>query len=57
MMAVDESDVLLAASEDGESDWVLNSGSSLHMQDARDIYGWQTTQLAELLAKDQSSFA
>ncbi|GFZ05383.1 hypothetical protein Acr_17g0009550 [Actinidia rufa] len=26
---------------------------SLHMQHASDVYGWRTTQLAELLAKDQ----
>ncbi|GFZ02780.1 hypothetical protein Acr_15g0013880 [Actinidia rufa] len=48
VMAVDESDVLLAASDNGKSDWVLDSGSayhlcrdrercSLHMQHARDV--------------------
>ncbi|GFY89069.1 hypothetical protein Acr_06g0010090 [Actinidia rufa] len=37
----DESDVLLAASKDRKSNW-----------HARDMYGWQTTQLAELLAED-----
>ncbi|GFY80930.1 K+ transporter 1 [Actinidia rufa] len=30
---------------------------SLHMQHARDVYGWRTTQLAELLANDQSGSA
>ncbi|GFZ18791.1 hypothetical protein Acr_27g0005300 [Actinidia rufa] len=69
-MAVDENefDVLLAASDDGKSDWVLDSGSayhlyrdrercSLHMQHARDVYGWRTTRLAELLAEGQSGSA
>ncbi|GFZ09748.1 hypothetical protein Acr_21g0003470 [Actinidia rufa] len=42
----DESDVLLAASEDEKLDWYI-----------RDVYGWRTTQLAELLANDQSSSA
>ncbi|GFZ11293.1 heat shock protein 18.2 [Actinidia rufa] len=47
VMAVDESEVLLAASDDGKSD--------LH---ARDVYGWRTTQLAELLlAEGQSGSA
>ncbi|GFS41449.1 hypothetical protein Acr_00g0074420 [Actinidia rufa] len=31
VMAVDESDVLLAASEDGKSDWVLDSDSAYHL--------------------------
>ncbi|GFS37169.1 hypothetical protein Acr_00g0050380 [Actinidia rufa] len=63
----DEIDVLLAASDDGKLDWVLDSGSayhlcrdrmcSLHTQHARDVYGWRTTQLAELLAEDQSGSA
>ncbi|GFZ18461.1 hydroxyproline-rich glycoprotein family protein [Actinidia rufa] len=30
---------------------------SLHMHHARDVYGWRTTQLAELLANDQSGSA
>ncbi|GFZ16927.1 hypothetical protein Acr_26g0001970 [Actinidia rufa] len=31
VMAVDESDVLLAASDNGKSDWVLDSGSAYHL--------------------------
>ncbi|GFS37013.1 hypothetical protein Acr_00g0049210 [Actinidia rufa] len=30
---------------------------SLHMHHARDVYGWRTTQLSELLAEDQSGSA
>ncbi|GFY80399.1 hypothetical protein Acr_01g0002080 [Actinidia rufa] len=30
---------------------------SLHMHHARDVYGWRTTRLAELLAEGQSDFA
>ncbi|GFS37111.1 hypothetical protein Acr_00g0049940 [Actinidia rufa] len=42
VMAVDKSDVLLAASNNGKLDW-----------HARDVYGWQTTRLAELLVESQ----
>ncbi|GFZ03604.1 hypothetical protein Acr_16g0002280 [Actinidia rufa] len=42
----DEIEVLLAASDDGKSDW-----------HARDVYGWRTTRLAELLAEGQSDSA
>ncbi|GFZ21964.1 hypothetical protein Acr_29g0011260 [Actinidia rufa] len=42
----DEIDVLLAASDNGKSDWVLDSGSAYHL--CRDI---------ELLAEGQSGFA
>ncbi|GFZ16423.1 hypothetical protein Acr_25g0008320 [Actinidia rufa] len=39
-MAVDndESDVLLAASEDGKSDWVLDSGSAYHLCRDREVF-------------------
>ncbi|GFS37114.1 hypothetical protein Acr_00g0049960 [Actinidia rufa] len=37
VMAVDESEVLLAASEDGKSDWVLDSGSAYHLLD-REVF-------------------
>ncbi|GFY91763.1 hypothetical protein Acr_08g0001590 [Actinidia rufa] len=59
-MAVDENefDVLLAASDNGKSDWVLDSGSAYHLcrdievfstyAACEDVYGWRTTQLAEL---------
>ncbi|GFS29603.1 hypothetical protein Acr_00g0007440 [Actinidia rufa] len=43
VMVVDESDVLLAASEDGNI--------------RGNVYGWRTTQLAELLAEGQSGSA
>ncbi|GFZ09348.1 hypothetical protein Acr_20g0011560 [Actinidia rufa] len=69
-MAVDEDeiDVLLAASDDGESDWVLDSGSAYHLCRDREvfstyaacegrIYRWRTTRLAELLAEGRSSSA
>ena len=47
MMAVDEGDVLLAASSDGESDGFSDSGNAYHH--ARELFGWLTTRL---LAKD-----
>ncbi|GFZ00191.1 hypothetical protein Acr_13g0015900 [Actinidia rufa] len=34
----DESDVLLAASEDGKSNWVLDSGSAYHLCRDRDVF-------------------
>ncbi|GFZ14252.1 hypothetical protein Acr_24g0004420 [Actinidia rufa] len=36
-MDEDESDVLLAASEDGKSDWVLDSGSAYHLCRDREV--------------------
>ncbi|GFY97552.1 hypothetical protein Acr_12g0000930 [Actinidia rufa] len=67
-MAVDESEVLLAASDDGKSDWVLDSGSAYHLCRDREVFStyaacegriWMTnnTQLAELLAEGQSGSA
>ena len=47
MMAVDEGDVLLAASADEESDGFSDSGNAYHH--ARELFGWLTTRL---LAKD-----
>ncbi|GFS34659.1 hypothetical protein Acr_00g0035210 [Actinidia rufa] len=41
MMAVDESDVLLAASADEESDWISDSGISYHLCRDRE---WRNTQ-------------
>ncbi|GFY85443.1 hypothetical protein Acr_04g0001810 [Actinidia rufa] len=43
-MAVDEdeSDVLLAASEDGKSDWVLDSGSTYHLCSDREVFSTYT---------------
>ena len=38
MMAVDESDVLLAASDDGKSDWVLDSGNAYHLCRDREVF-------------------
>ncbi|GFS39388.1 hypothetical protein Acr_00g0062660 [Actinidia rufa] len=38
VMAVDESEVLLAASEDGKSDWVLDSGSAYHLCRDREVF-------------------
>ncbi|GFS37354.1 hypothetical protein Acr_00g0051480 [Actinidia rufa] len=38
MMAVDESEVLLAASDDGKSDWVLDSGSAYHLCRDREVF-------------------
>ncbi|GFS42175.1 hypothetical protein Acr_00g0078350 [Actinidia rufa] len=38
VMAVDESDVLLAASEDGKSNWVLDSGSAYHLCRDREVF-------------------
>ncbi|GFS33854.1 hypothetical protein Acr_00g0030870 [Actinidia rufa] len=40
VMAVDEdeSDVLLAASDDGKSDWVLDSGSAYHLCRYREVF-------------------
>ncbi|GFZ18687.1 hypothetical protein Acr_27g0004260 [Actinidia rufa] len=40
VMAVDEDeiDVLLAASDDGKSDWVLDSGSAYHLCRDRDVF-------------------
>ncbi|GFZ11016.1 hypothetical protein Acr_22g0004140 [Actinidia rufa] len=38
VMAVDLSDVLLAASEDGKSDWVLDSGSAYHLCRDREMF-------------------
>ena len=69
VMAVDEDefDVLLAASNDGKSDWILDSGSAYHLcidrevfstyATCEDVYGWRTTCLAELLAEGQSGSA
>ncbi|GFS43503.1 hypothetical protein Acr_00g0085520 [Actinidia rufa] len=37
-MAVDESDVLLAASDKGKSDWVLDSGSAYHLCRDREVF-------------------
>ncbi|GFZ14339.1 hypothetical protein Acr_24g0005290 [Actinidia rufa] len=37
-MVVDESDVLLAASDDGKSDWVLYSGSAYHLCRDREVF-------------------
>ncbi|GFY86752.1 hypothetical protein Acr_05g0003910 [Actinidia rufa] len=37
-MAVDESDILLAASEDGKSDWVLDSDSAYHLYRDREVF-------------------
>ncbi|GFZ11150.1 hypothetical protein Acr_22g0005480 [Actinidia rufa] len=37
-MAVDESDVLLAASDDGKSDWVLDSSSAYHLCRDREMF-------------------
>ena len=52
-MDEDESNVLLATSANGKSDWILDSGyayhlcgdrCSLHMQHVMaDLYGWRTT--------------
>ncbi|GFY99659.1 hypothetical protein Acr_13g0010590 [Actinidia rufa] len=38
VMAVDESEVLLAASDDGKSDWVLDSGSAYHLCRDREVF-------------------
>ena len=38
VMAVDESDVLLAASDDGKSDWILDSGSAYHLCRDREVF-------------------
>ncbi|GFS30404.1 hypothetical protein Acr_00g0011740 [Actinidia rufa] len=67
MMAVDESDVLLAASIDEESDWIFDSGIAYHLCRDREMF---STHVAceglvqdgeqhdeELLAKEQSGSA
>ncbi|GFZ19386.1 hypothetical protein Acr_28g0000910 [Actinidia rufa] len=69
-MAVDEDefDVLLAASDDGKTDWVLDSGSAYHLCRDRDVFStyeacegriWMAnnTSSRELLADDQSGSA
>ncbi|GFS44091.1 similar to ZIM-like 1 [Actinidia rufa] len=68
-MAVDEDeiDVLLAASDDGKSDWVLDSGSAYHLCRDREVFStyaacegriWMANNtLAELLAEGQSGSA
>ncbi|GFS32922.1 hypothetical protein Acr_00g0025370 [Actinidia rufa] len=38
VMVVDESDVLLAASDDGKSDWVLDSGSAYYLCRDREVF-------------------
>ena len=38
VMAVDESEVLLAASVDGKSEWVLDSGSAYHLCRDREVF-------------------
>ncbi|GFY93939.1 hypothetical protein Acr_09g0003850 [Actinidia rufa] len=38
VMAVDESEVLLAASDNGKSDWVLDSGSAYHLCRDREVF-------------------
>ncbi|GFZ11283.1 hypothetical protein Acr_22g0006810 [Actinidia rufa] len=38
MMAVDESDVLLAVSADEESDWISNSGIAYHLYRDREVF-------------------
>ena len=38
VMAMDESDVLLAASDDRKSDWVLDSGSAYHLCRDREVF-------------------
>ncbi|GFZ19756.1 hypothetical protein Acr_28g0004610 [Actinidia rufa] len=38
VMAVDESDVLLAASDNEKSDWVLDSGSAYHLCRDREVF-------------------
>ncbi|GFY89759.1 hypothetical protein Acr_06g0016990 [Actinidia rufa] len=38
VMAVDESEVLLAASEDGKLDWVLDSSSAYHLCRDREVF-------------------
>ncbi|GFZ05667.1 hypothetical protein Acr_17g0012390 [Actinidia rufa] len=38
VMAVDESEVLLAASDNGKSDWVLVSGSAYHLCRDREVF-------------------
>ncbi|GFS40774.1 hypothetical protein Acr_00g0070470 [Actinidia rufa] len=38
VMAVDESDVLLAASDNGKSNWVLDSGSAYHLCRDREVF-------------------
>ncbi|GFZ16076.1 hypothetical protein Acr_25g0004850 [Actinidia rufa] len=65
---VDESEVLLAAVDNGKSDWVLDSGSAYHLCRDREvfstyaacegrIYRWRTTRLVELLVEGQSGSA
>ncbi|GFY86964.1 hypothetical protein Acr_05g0006030 [Actinidia rufa] len=38
VMAVDESEVLLAASDNGKSDWILDSGSAYHLCRDREVF-------------------
>ncbi|GFZ09180.1 cytochrome P450, family 716, subfamily A, polypeptide 1 [Actinidia rufa] len=42
VMAVDESEVLLAASDDGKSDWILDSGSAYHLCRDREVFSTYT---------------
>ena len=67
MMAEDDIDVLLAYQQiksqigywiqEVLTTCVETERCSLHMQHARDLYGWRTTRRTELLAKEQSDFA
>ncbi|GFY95526.1 hypothetical protein Acr_10g0009110 [Actinidia rufa] len=43
VMAVDESEVLLAASDNGKSDWVLDSGSAYHLCTDREVFSTYAT--------------
>ncbi|GFY91272.1 hypothetical protein Acr_07g0014680 [Actinidia rufa] len=43
MMAVDESDVLLAASADEESDWISDSGIAYHLCRDREVFSTHVT--------------
>ncbi|GFZ21514.1 hypothetical protein Acr_29g0006760 [Actinidia rufa] len=43
MMAVDESDVLLAASADEESDWISDSGNTYHLCRDREVFSTHVT--------------
>ncbi|GFZ05238.1 chalcone-flavanone isomerase family protein [Actinidia rufa] len=38
VMAVDESDILLAASDNGKSDWALDSGNAYHLCRDREVF-------------------
>ncbi|GFY93081.1 hypothetical protein Acr_08g0014770 [Actinidia rufa] len=43
VMAVDESDVLLATSDNEKSDWVLDSGSAYHLYRDREVFSTYAT--------------